>query len=86
MFQICALITKLNAMFYELCSDVFLGVSQGMPCLYKEQHVVAALAAPRTQSNLVMSGWHGAKLMIGKIFISFGQVLPTEIHCFWKYS
>ena len=68
MFQMCALIMKLDAIFYEFCSDVFLGLSQGMPHLYKEQHVVAALAAPRTQSNLVMSGWHGAKLMIGKIF------------------
>lgn len=82
----CALIMKLDATFYELCSDVFLGLSQGTSRLYKEQHVVAALAGPRTQSNLVMSGWHGAKLMIGKIFISFGQVLPREIHSCWKFS
>jgi len=39
MFQMCALIMKLNATFYELCSDVFLGLCLGIPCLYKEQHV-----------------------------------------------
>lgn len=78
MFQMRAPITKLYITFYELCSDVFLGLSQGMCRLYKEQHVVAALAGPRTQSNLVTLGWHEAKLMIGKIFISFGQVLPRD--------
>lgn len=61
------------------------GLPPGRPCLCEEQHVVAALVAPRTQSNLVMSGWHGAKLVIGKVFMSLGQVLPTEIHC-WKRS
>lgn len=58
----------------------------GQALLVEEQHVVAALVAPRTQSNLVMSGWHGAKPVIGKVFISLGQVLPTEIYCFWKRS
>lgn len=62
------------------------GLPPGRPGLCEEQQAVAAPAAPRTQSNLVMSGWHGAKLVIGKVFISLGQVLPTEIHCFWKCS
>lgn len=50
----CALTMKLDATFYELCSGVFLGLSQGMPHLCKEQHVVAALAGLRTQNNLGM--------------------------------
>lgn len=46
----------------------------------------SGMVAPRTQSNLVRSGWHGAKLVIGKGFISLGQVLPAGIHCSWKCS
>lgn len=46
----------------------------------------SGMVAPRTQNNLVTSGWHGAKLGIGKGFTSLGQVLPTEIHCSWKGS